>query len=212
MNVSDFDRRELQKMAKQYGIRANAKSTYIFDELKKLGAFNITTRKRRKKSNRSHVSQNINPNATSGDVKRRRPAANTVSRSATIPKASCAAVSSFAARPKAPRAADIIPDHDGIRGLLGRILPSFRDIEKHYTLIKQLGDVRDIRVSLLLFVLFPLDPMLLFALFPLASLLLFALLSLASLLLFVLHPPRSRFQSFVLIKNIFHVHAFTCRC
>ena len=142
MNVSDFDRRELQKMAKQYGIRANAKSTYIFDELKKLGAFNITTRKRRKKSNRSHVSQNINPNATtsrSGGRKRRRPAANTVSRSATIPEPSCAAVSSFAARPKAPRAADIIPDHDGIRDLLGRILPSFGDIEKHYTLIKQLG-------------------------------------------------------------------------
>ena len=129
MDPSELGRRELQNLAKQHGVRANAKSSVIFDELKKKGVFNITKRKRRKKPQRSQISQNANPNAASSSVtvsKKRRP--ETVSRSASKAKAACVA--------------PIAPDYEGIRDLLGRILPSFRDIEKHYTLVKQLGDVR----------------------------------------------------------------------
>ena len=127
MDPSELGRRELQALAKQHGVRANAKSSVIFDELQKKGIFNITKRKRLKKPQKT-ISQNANPNASfaSASCKKRR--AETVSRSASKAKSACAA--------------PVIPDHKGIQSLLGRILPSFRDIEKHYTLVKQLGDVR----------------------------------------------------------------------
>ena len=129
--VSDFGRRELQKLAKQHGVRANAKSSVIFAELQKLGLFNITKRRRRARPKHSQLSQNANPNASielTRPLKRRaRRRGKAVSVSDTRPATSCAS--------------PIVPDSKGIGDLLGRILPSFRDIEKHYTLIKQLGDV-----------------------------------------------------------------------
>ena len=39
MDSSSYSRRELQKLAKENGVRANAKSSFIINELEKLGVF-----------------------------------------------------------------------------------------------------------------------------------------------------------------------------